>query len=189
MTRKKVYTTGEVAEFCGVNFRTVIRWMERGKLGGYKLPGRGDHRVPEADLLKFLKANHLPVPAELESRPPRPVLLVEADSTKALALSERLAADLELDVIKAGCGFSAGMAVVHHKPCAVIIDMDLPTIDVSAVITQMDEVLESDAKAHLIGHTSSTGSETNEVEGLAACLPKPLDISLVISHIRDAIEN
>lgn len=188
MARNKVYTTGEVAEFCGVNFRTVIRWMERGKLGGYKLPGRGDHRVPEADLLKFLTANHLPVPAELEARAPRPILLVEADSARALALSERLAADLDLDVVKAECGFSAGMAVVHHRPCAVVIDMDLPTIDVGAVITHMDELLESDAKAHLIGHTGSAESETIKVQGLAVCLPKPLDISLLIAHIRDVIE-
>ena len=38
-----VYTTGEIAKFVGVNFRTVIRWIERGQLDGYKLPGRGDH--------------------------------------------------------------------------------------------------------------------------------------------------
>ncbi len=40
-----VLTTGEAARICGVNFRTVLRWIDRGLLPAYKLPGRGDRRV------------------------------------------------------------------------------------------------------------------------------------------------
>jgi excisionase family DNA binding protein len=46
VTDKQALTTGEAAKYCGVNFRTVIRWIERGHLDAYKLPGRGDNRIP-----------------------------------------------------------------------------------------------------------------------------------------------
>lgn len=62
---KQTLTTGEVAKYCGVNFRTVIRWIERGHLEAYKLPGRGDNRIPIESFITFLKENNIPVPEEL----------------------------------------------------------------------------------------------------------------------------
>lgn len=62
---KQALTTGDVARFCGVNFRTVIRWIERGHLEAYKLPGRGDNRIPVAGFISFLQRNNMPVPDEL----------------------------------------------------------------------------------------------------------------------------
>ena len=38
--KQNVLTTGEAARYCDVNFRTVIRWIEKGYLKAYKLPGR-----------------------------------------------------------------------------------------------------------------------------------------------------
>ena len=71
---KSALTTGEVARFCGVNFRTVIRWIERGHLEAYKLPGRGDNRIPVAEFVLFLEKNHMPIPEEL--LPSRAILLL-----------------------------------------------------------------------------------------------------------------
>ena len=53
MTDKNTLTTGEAAKYCGVNFRTVIRCIERGHLKAYKLPGRGDNRIPVKDCVRF----------------------------------------------------------------------------------------------------------------------------------------
>ena len=60
MSMQRVLTTGEVARFCGVNFRTVLRWIERGQLVAYRLPGRGDHRIKMDDFLAFM-AERLPI--------------------------------------------------------------------------------------------------------------------------------
>ena len=65
MRDKQALTTGEVAKYCGVNFRTVIRWIERGHLEAYKLPGRGDNRIPVDSFVNFLKGNNMPVPDDL----------------------------------------------------------------------------------------------------------------------------
>ncbi len=66
MREKQALTTGEVAKYCGVNFRTVIRWIERGHLDAYKLPGRGDNRIPVPSFVQFLQSNNMPVPDELD---------------------------------------------------------------------------------------------------------------------------
>jgi len=62
---KQVLTTGEVAGYCGVNFRTVIRWIKRGYLTAFQLPGRGDNRVRVEDFVTFLEENRIPVPHEV----------------------------------------------------------------------------------------------------------------------------
>ena len=46
-------TTGEIAKYCGVTLRTVIRWLETEKLKGFKLPGRGNNRVLVDDFIVF----------------------------------------------------------------------------------------------------------------------------------------
>ena len=62
---KQALTTGEVAHYCGVNFRTVLRWIKRGYLNAYQLPGRGDHRIPVDGFLLFLEKHKIPVPEDL----------------------------------------------------------------------------------------------------------------------------
>lgn len=66
MLERQVLTTGEIAKYCGVNSRTVIRWIERGHLRAYHLPGRGDSRVEVQDFLDFLRRHQMPVPEEFQ---------------------------------------------------------------------------------------------------------------------------
>jgi uncharacterized protein (TIGR02996 family)/excisionase family DNA binding protein len=57
---KEVFTTGEVATLCQVAPRTVVKWFDAGKLGGYRVSGGKQRRVPRADLLRFLEDNGMP---------------------------------------------------------------------------------------------------------------------------------
>jgi excisionase family DNA binding protein len=65
---KRTLTTGEIAHYCGVNFRTVIRWIKRGYLNAFQLPGRGDNRVEVGDFLAFLERHNIPIPEELQDK-------------------------------------------------------------------------------------------------------------------------
>lgn len=83
MKDKQALTTGEVAKYCGVNFRTVIRWIERGHLEAYKLPGRGDNRIPVESFIAFLHSNQMPVPEDLTQKTQSLLLLCEKDASIA----------------------------------------------------------------------------------------------------------
>ncbi|MFY9180044.1 MAG: helix-turn-helix domain-containing protein [Venatoribacter sp.] len=89
MKDKQALTTGEVAKYCGVNFRTVIRWIERGHLEAYKLPGRGDNRVPLASFLNFLEKNNMPVPEALSAQERQLIIYSQDDFGAELAALAR----------------------------------------------------------------------------------------------------
>lgn len=58
---RKVFTTGQVSQICRVSHRTVCKWVDRGQLKGYKLPGGNDRRIPRESLVEFMQANSFPL--------------------------------------------------------------------------------------------------------------------------------
>ncbi|MHC5039149.1 MAG: helix-turn-helix domain-containing protein [Planctomycetota bacterium] len=60
------YTSGEVAQMCGVSKTTVVRWIREGRIAAYLTPG-GHRRVPAIALHTFMKAYGMPIPKEIRS--------------------------------------------------------------------------------------------------------------------------
>jgi two-component system, OmpR family, response regulator RpaA len=58
---RQVFTTGDVARICGAAPTTVNRWFDAGLIRGYRLPLSGDRRVTREELIRFLKANDMPL--------------------------------------------------------------------------------------------------------------------------------
>ncbi len=61
----QLYTTGQVAKMCGFSTSAVLQWIHAGKLSTYHSPG-GQNRIAPKDLLKFMKAHDMRIPADLE---------------------------------------------------------------------------------------------------------------------------
>lgn len=153
---KEALTTGEVAKYCGVNFRTVIRWIEKGYMKAYKLPGRGDNRVPIDSLIDFLKQNNMPIPAELQahsasSQPgataPTTATSIQSETTKSNAekqqstesriliiedeelMSKSIARTLKrrgYKVDQAMNGIEAGIRLERFEPQLITLDLQMP---------------------------------------------------------------
>jgi CheY-like chemotaxis protein len=124
--QKRNLTTGDIAKLCGVNFRTVIRWIQRGHLKAFQLPGRGDNRVLVSDFLAFLRANNMPVPEELQ-KTGRRVLVVEDDAKMAASIQRSLKR-AGFDVAIAKDGFSAGSMVNTFTPAVMTLDLKMEGI-------------------------------------------------------------
>lgn len=58
---KDALTTGEVARICNVAARTVSKWIDAGRLEGYRIPGSRDRRVHVRALEAFVAAHGIPV--------------------------------------------------------------------------------------------------------------------------------
>jgi len=121
---KRHLTTGDVAELCGVSFRTVTRWIQRGTLEAFKLPGRGDHRIPRGELIRFLHAQKMPIPEELRPEERR-VLLADRDECRAKAVRKALEAR-GLDPLIVSTAFQAGVAAAASPPAAMVGALGLP---------------------------------------------------------------
>lgn len=133
-----VLTSSEAARLCGVSFRTVIRWIERGKLQGYRLPGRGDYRVPVAELRRFMRVNAIPEPPELQQEMPQRILIIEDESNMARAMSRALKR-AGFETASAGDGFQAGLMLHSYQPGLMTLDLRMPGSDGFAVLRSLRE--------------------------------------------------
>jgi CheY-like chemotaxis protein len=134
---KRNLTTGDIAKLCGVNFRTVIRWIQRGHLKAFQLPGRGDNRVQVADFIEFLNENNMPIPEEIKPSAKR-VLIVESDEKIAAGMQKSLrGAGFETQL--ATDGFSAGTLASSFNPSVMAVDVSMKGIDGAQAIRIMRE--------------------------------------------------
>lgn len=53
-------TTGTVARHCGVSKVTVLRWIEKGNLVAFRLPG-GQNRIDRDDFYTFARKHKIPL--------------------------------------------------------------------------------------------------------------------------------
>jgi CheY-like chemotaxis protein len=183
---KRNLTTGDIAKLCGVNFRTVIRWIQRGHLKAFQLPGRGDNRVQVADFIDFLNENHMPIPEELQPSARR-VLIVEGDTQSAAVMETALrAAGFETRL--ATDGFSAGALASSFDPNVMTVDVGMKGIDGAQAI----KLMRDDARlglAKIIAVTSASTSKKKKEELLAAgadeVLTRPLRGADLVETITD----
>lgn len=126
---KKSLTTGEVAKCCGVNHRTILRWIKAGMINAFQLPGRGDHRIPVAECVRFLKAHDIPVPEELRDATPSNRVLIVDDEPEMQSMMRLLLAPRGYEVQVASDGFEAGTLLGTFEPGLLILDLRMPRLD------------------------------------------------------------
>lgn len=129
----KTLTSGEIASYCDVNLRTVIRWIESGKLKGFKLPGRGNNRVLVEDFIEFLERHNMPIPEALKSAATPAVLIVDDEMPVAKSI-QRVARRAGYDSYIATGGFQAGIMLSQHEPKVMTLDLSMPGMDGYSVI-------------------------------------------------------
>jgi len=59
-TYPEYLTTGVVARHCGVSKVTVLRWIEKGNLTSFRLPG-GQNRIHRDDFFAFATRHSIPI--------------------------------------------------------------------------------------------------------------------------------
>ncbi len=79
LSKKKFFTTGQIAKVCGVSIATVQKWIDAGEIDSYRLPlTASERRVPRESLLTFMKKYNVPT-GELEEEKAYRVLVVDDD--------------------------------------------------------------------------------------------------------------
>lgn len=118
-----VLTTGQVARICNVAPRTVSKWFDSGTLPGYRIPGSRDRRIPFGDLLRFMKANGMPLDGVTGTALCLVVLDSDASYLRTLSSAvEQLDDDVELRT--AGDEFLTGILLERHQPDALLVGAD-----------------------------------------------------------------
>lgn len=63
-THARYIRPSQVADVCGVNTKTVLRWIAKGLLHGELTP-TGHYRLEPAEVVTFAERHRYPVPSEL----------------------------------------------------------------------------------------------------------------------------
>ena len=206
MTLKKSYSTGEIAAFCDVTLRTVIRWIDRGSLKAYKLPGRGNNRVTAEALLEFLQEYQMPVPAELipmqqkqenqtedasaddQEESNRRILICDDEKPYADAI-RRLLHRHGYETRVAYSGFEAGTELMLFKPALITLDLSMPGMSGFEVVSFIRE-RESlrDTKILVISALPKDDLSKAWLLGADEALSKPFDNEHLLKTVADLLE-
>ncbi len=180
-------TTGDIAKLCGVNFRTVIRWIQRGHLKAFQLPGRGDNRVQMQDFLEFLREHNMPIPEELQVRGRR-VLLVEQDGKAVQSMKKALRqAGFELAV--ASDGFIAGSMAASFLPSVIVLDPTLPGLGGLGVLDAIraNPAIPGVKLVVLAGGEQGVAPDEARKSGADAVLTRPVKGAQLVEAVNTAI--
>ncbi len=183
MKGQGVLTTGEAAQFCGVSFRTVLRWIERGRIRAYKLPGRGDHRIRIEDFLEFLKLHDMPLPPAYREAKRR--ILVVDDDPATVRLLEEILRQAGYEPITAQNGFSAGAQLLSALPDAITLDLFMPGLageDVIRCVRSMPQVRHT--RILVVSALSREQLDNALTLGADDAIGKPVDPDLLLRKLR-----
>jgi excisionase family DNA binding protein len=186
-TNKRMLSSGEVARFCGVHFRTVIRWIEKGSLKAHKLPGRGNNRIAEEDFLTFLKDNNLPIPTEFKKNKER-VLIVDDDHAVGAAI-ERVLRRGGFDTKMVYDGFSAGNMLATFEPDVLTLDLQMPQVngfEVLDFITSQPRY--SDLKILVVSALADEELKKAKEHGAHDCLSKPFENKELLERVSELLK-
>jgi excisionase family DNA binding protein len=168
----EVLTSRAAAQRCGVSFRTVIRWIERGALNAYRLPGRGDYRIAKSELQRFMKEHDIPDP-EAAVETARRVLVVDDEPAMANAI-KRVLTRAGYETAVASDGFQAGSLLHTFKPGLMTLDLRMPRIDGFGVLRFLRETgALTSLKVLVISGESEARLREALAEGAHETLPKP----------------
>ncbi|BAL22518.1 response regulator protein [Azoarcus sp. KH32C] len=177
----EVLTTTEAAKLCGVSFRTVIRWVERGELNAYRLPGRGDYRIPLDELRRFMKAHGMPEPSVETAE--RRVLIVDDEPGMGNAIARALNLAGYKTAIAAG-GFQAGTMIHTFRPNVMTLDLRMPHMDGFAVLDHLKEAPPPvPLKVLVISAETQDRLDAALARGAHGVLPKPFRNEDLVSTV------
>ena len=184
----KDLSTFDIAEMLGVDPGSVANWVDRGLLKAHRTPG-GHRRIDPNDLRDFLRKQKMPVPSELGPTQVR-VLIVDDEPAITQMISRAINdAHPDYDIIEAHDGFRAGTIMTTLRPEVVVLDIRMAGMD-GYDVCRMIKSHEQTKSTEVIAITAYPSDESEQRIlgcGAKACLPKPLDLDVLLAEIEAAI--
>lgn len=182
---KDVLTTGEVAKICNVAPRTVSKWFDSGQLGGYRIPGSKDRRIPVAELHRFMKAHGIPL-AEFSYGNTR-VLIVDGQPEVVDALERALRESTDYEIRTASSAFKAGLECERFRPHVVLLDIHISDAEgksLASLIRESDQMQMTRVIA-MSGKLTDGQAQGLRSAGYDGFLKKPFPVRDVVKTIEN----
>ena len=192
-------TTGQIAQYCHVTHRGVLKWVESGKLKAYRTPGKHS-RISTENFLSFLKEYNMPIPAVLQhsaatndntrhEETHKKILIVDDDRGIVHCLQRALMIENNYIIEMAFDGFQAGKKFSEFKPDFIILDICMPGVDGYQVCTHIRQDLNNKHVKILAISGISEPKEIKKIMDLGAndYLQKPFSNETLQQKIKDML--
>ncbi len=188
MRHKSVYTTGEAADVCRLSQQTIIRCFDSGQLQGFRVPGSKFRRIPRDALVKFMKANGIPLDG-IENGDKIRVLVVDDEREIVELFVDVLQADGRFEVATASTGYDAGVLTQQFSPDVVVLDYMLPDVNGNVVCKTIRENTELSHIKILIISGVANPAEVDKLlaAGADGFMKKPFNIENVMKKIVELV--
>jgi len=189
LINKKFYTTGDIAEFFGVSRIAAYKWVKKGKIEAFRIPG-GRYKIERKSLLEFAKKSGLKANI-LEKDKEYKILIVDDEELITQSIKTFLESKYPTFYINiASDGFEAGRLITKTVPDIIILDLFLPGVNGF----QLCRKIKSDENTKHIKIIAITGYPTEENVakikecGADAVLGKPFEMDELEKNIKKLIE-
>ncbi len=188
MRKKDVLTTGQVATLCNVAPRTVTKWFDSGRLGGYRIPGSKDRRIPQNELIRFMKAHDIPT-GDLEKGKLR-ILIIDSRTEYARRFSNQLQTQGSFDIQCAHNSFDAGLMALKFSPNIILIDLmssEIDTGNLCSYVRDCEELTDCTLIA-LAGGLGPKETAALKNKGFDAVVTEPENINAILTCIQQSCD-
>lgn len=181
---ERVYTTVDLAKVCKVSLRTVIRWVDEGKLTSFRTPG-GHRRVREADLQKFLDRYQIPFSVK-PSGDKRRILVVESKRLLEGLLKQILRRSSDThEVIAARDLYETGIKIGLMQPELIIFGTIPREQEIAKFCRSLRKIPEAKGTKIIVLSEKFSGGKMQELLslGVHAVIDKPYTIDDLRPHL------
>ena len=180
-----VLTTGEVAIICKVAARTVSKWIDCGRLEGYRIPGSRDRRVTQEALENFMRKHGLPLTGFAAAVGQGMLLIVDANATTAQTLRDVIVQETKRQVFIVRGAFEAGVLCERSRPSAIVVDCNIGVNEAAGLASWL-RCENRATRVVAIGETLTAADDVTLMRaGVGAIVRKPCTVRAILT----ALEN
>jgi excisionase family DNA binding protein len=183
------YSPIDLSRILGIHRVTVTNWIKKGAIKAIRTPG-GRYRVSRDDLVAFLGAHGMPIPAFLRVKEKKLVVAVD-DDEMILNLLEHFFSTDDMPYMYKLETFSnpidAAFFIGDRKPDLIILDLLMPELNGFNMTEKIQQASSRSKIIVLTGHATGDKLAKLKKYSISAVLTKPVDLETLKKTIENAL--
>ena len=183
------YSSIDLARILGIHRVTVTNWIKKGALKAIRTPG-GRYRVSKEDLISFLDAHGMPIPAFLRVKEKKMVVAID-DDEMILTLLEKFFSTDDMPYIYKLKVFTnpidAALFIGDQKPDLILLDLLMPELSGFDMAEKIQQASPNSQIIVLTGYATEENIARLKNYNIYAVLPKPVNLKILKKTIENAL--
>jgi len=183
------YSPIDLSRILGIHRVTVTNWIKKGAIKAIRTPG-GRYRVSRDDLMAFLDAHGMPIPAFLRVKEKKLIVAVD-DEEMILNLLKQFFSTNDMPYMYKIETFSnpidAAFFIGAQKPDLIILDLLMPELNGFNMAEKIQQASSHSKIIVLTGHATNDNLARLKKYNISAVITKPVDLKILKKTIENAL--